>query len=347
MRLVDNPPNPYVSRRDEWLGPLPPAHLEVIEEQARSIITRNDSPDVGARWTVNPYRGCGHACTYCYARRTHEYLGWGAGTDFETRLTVKINAPYLIRKELAAPSWRKERVAFSGVTDCYQPIETRYRLTRRCLEACLEVGNPVCVVTKSYLVVRDSGLLAELAGTCGANVCISIPFTDLRSGCALEPGAPPPAQRFEAIRNLSAAGVPVGVLVAPVIPGLTDWQIPEILRRAAEAGARFAGHQALRLPGNVAGVFLKRLREAMPAAATRIESRLRGIRGGRLNDPRFGERMRGRGPYWESVEQLFEAACRRYGLKGPPCNLGGSCEAPGRVGANRRGVQLRFGFGED
>lgn len=347
MRLVDNPPNPYVSRRHEWIDPPPPAHLEVVEETARSIITRNDSPDVGARWTVNPYRGCTHACAYCYARRTHEYFGWGAGTDFETRLHVKVNAPNLIRKELSSPSWRNERIAFSGVTDCYQPIEVRYRLTRRCLEACLEARNPACVVTKSYLVVRDADLLAEMAGTCGANVCVSIPFADLQSCVVLEPGAPPPPKRFDAIRELTSAGVPVGVLVAPVIPGLTDCQIPEILGRAAEAGARFASHQALRLPGNVAPVFLKRLREAMPAAAARIESRLRGIRGGRLNDSRFGERMRGRGPYWESVEQLFEAACRRYGLRRPPCNLGGSCEAHGCTETRRRGTQLRFGFADD
>jgi len=306
VKLVENPPNPYESAHREWLEPPPEVRLEVYEEQARSILAENDSPDIPFRWSCNPYRGCQHACAYCYARATHEYLGFGAGTDFETRLVVKVNAPELLAKALSRRNLAGEYINFSGVTDCYQPLEAVYRLTGRCLEVCLAKRNPVGVVTKSYLIVRDAEVLAELNRVAGAQVYVSIPMADRTISKAMEPQAPTPERRFEAIRRLADAGVPVGVMVAPVIPGLTDRDIPVILQRAREAGATRASCMPLRLAGNVREVFQTRLRREMPLRAERVLQRLRDIRHGQLNDSRFGWRMRGDGPYWESVIRLFD-----------------------------------------
>jgi DNA repair photolyase len=236
-RPVSNPPNPWDSLHAEWLGEPPAAELQVFEEEARSIIAENDSPDVGFRFSVNPYRGCFHACAYCYARPTHQYLGWGAGTDFDRKIVAKTNAPELLRRELARRSWRGDTLVFSGVTDCYQPLEAVYGLTRRCLETCLEFRNPVGVVTKGALVRRDADLLGALAREADATVYVSIPFADAETARAVEPNVAAPDQRLEAIAALSAAGVPTGVAVAPVIPGLTDSDIPRILARARAAGA--------------------------------------------------------------------------------------------------------------
>lgn len=315
MRRVENPRNPYDRYSVEILGEPPPMRVEVYEEHARSILSENDSPDLAFRWSLNPYRGCQHACAYCYARPTHEYLGLGAGSDFDSRIFVKINAPELLRAALARPRWSRECIAFSGVTDCYQPQEAVYELTRRCLEVCLAAGNPVTIVTKSFLVTRDLDVLGELARRSLVNVCISIGFADEQAARALEPGAPRPARRFEAIRRLRDAGVPVGVLVAPLIPGFSDREVAHVLRRAAECGARSAGYTALRLPGNVREVFLARLERALgPSAAARVRDRIRDIRGGRMNESRFGCRMRGEGPYWEAIRSLFHATAARLGL---------------------------------
>lgn len=326
MRPVANPPNPFVAEYREWLEAPPDAELHVYEEHARSILNENDSPDLPFRWSLNVYRGCQHACAYCYARPTHEYLGLGAGTDFDTRITVKVNAPELLRKALAAPRWKHEPIAMSGVTDCYQPLEAVYQLTRRCLEVCLEFANPVGIVTKSYLVVRDAALLAELAQRAKTRVYFSIAFADDARARLIEPGAPPPSRRFEALRRLHAAGVPVGVIVAPLIPGLNDREIPAVLQRAAECGARSAAYTALRLPGSVGSVFLTRLGAALPDAAKRVESRIRDMRGGELTDPRFGQRMTGRGAYWQSIERLFATSAARFGLAGRDAG----CDAPKR-----------------
>lgn len=316
LRRVDNPPNPYVAAHREWLDEPPPAiELEVYEEHAASILSENDSPDIPFRWSLNPYRGCQHGCAYCYARPTHEYLGFGAGSDFDSRICVKLNAPELLRRALAKRSWRGEELAFSGVTDCYQPLEAVYRLTQACLGVCLEMRNPVSIVTKSYLVLRDVELLRELDRAAGVSVYASIAFADDKLARAIEHGAPPPHRRFEALRRLRAAGLKVGVLVAPVIPGLNDAEIPGVLRRAADAGATSAACMPLRLPGNVAEVFLSRLREALPKRAARVEARVREMRGGALNDPRFGCRMQGKGEYWASVERLFRVEARRCGLR--------------------------------
>jgi len=344
LRPVDNPPTPYASQHAEWLEPPPDAKIEVFEEVGGSILSRNDSPDLPYTWSINPYRGCQHACTYCYARCTHEYLGFGAGTDFDTKLIVKRNAPELLRKAFRRSRWAGESVHFSGATDCYQPLEATYELTRQCLQVCLDFGNPVFVVTKSFLVARDVELLSNLNKKAGARVQISIPFADPKACRLIEPQAPPPARRFEAIRQLRAGGVPVGVLVSPIIPGLTDRDVPRILEQAAKAGAQWTGYTALRLPGSVADVFTRRLRESMPLRAERVIRRLRDIRGGQLNNPQFGERMRGRGPYWESIKSLFKLAERRYGFDTEQ-NSDDQCgtDVPVAQKGDRRGIDVTVG----
>lgn len=314
MKRVSNPPNPWSDGNVEWFGEPPEAELTVFEERARSILTENDSPDIPFRYSVNPYRGCFHGCAYCYARRTHEYLDFGAGTDFERRIVVKTNAAELLRERVYDPDWEREPITFSGVTDCYQPLEQSYEVTRECLEVCRDIGNPVCIVTKGALVRRDADLLGEMAESVPVRVYVSIPFADDEVGRALEPHATLVDQRFEALERLSAAGVPVGVAVAPIIPGLNDEAIPEILQRAADAGAQFAFHVLLRLPGPVEEVFVERLREAFPDRADRVLNALREMKGGELNRTEFGDRMVGDGPRWEIIESLFETHCRRLGI---------------------------------
>jgi len=314
-RPVANPPNPWLTAQLEYLDDIPEARLEVHEEDARTIVNRNDSPDLPFRWSVNPYRGCYHACAYCYARPTHEYLEWGAGTDFERKIVVKRNAPALLRAALDARGWRGEVLAFSGVTDCYQPLEAAYRLTRGCLEVCRDYRNPVGVITKGALVARDAELLAELSVTTGATVTLSIPFADDEGGRALEPGASTIGRRFAALERLSAAGVRTGVAVAPVIPGLNDSQIPAILARARACGAEHAFMTMLRLPGSVLPVFTERLTAAAPLRARAVLSAIRDVRGGALNRGDFGARMTGAGPRWQMIEQLFATHARRLGLR--------------------------------
>lgn len=313
-RPVRNPPNPWSTTHVEWLGEPPPARLEVYEEHARSVLTENDSPDVPFRWSVNPYRGCIHACAYCYARPTHQYLGFGAGTDFDRKIVVKVNAPEVLRREMLRPAWQGETVTFSGNTDCYQPLEASYQLTRRCLEVCREFSNPVVVITKGMLVRRDIPILAEIARRADVTVYISIPFADDAVGRQVEPYASSISQRFETIRALSEAGIAVGVAVAPVIPGLNENAIPEILRRARQAGARTAFLSLLRLPREVLPVFEERMEEAFPTRVRRIQNGLKDVRQGKLNDSTFGRRMVGQGPRWEAIRRLFELQCQRLGL---------------------------------
>lgn len=316
MATVDNPPNPFARTICEPVGPPPVAVRTVREESALTILTRNNSPDIPYRWSVNPYRGCAHGCAYCYARRTHEYLDHGAGTDFERQLHVKLNAPELLAAALSRPRWAGEQIAFSGVTDCYQPLEAEYRLTRRCLEVCRAQRNPVGIVTKSTLVLRDVDLLQDLARLGSGPVYFSICFADDDTARKVEPSAPPPSARWTALKRLREAGIPAGLLISPVIPGLNDRDIPKLLGRAAECGATRAWYSPVRLPGSVAAVFLTRLRRVLPEAAKRVEDRIRDVHGGRLNDPRFGHRMQGHGPYWESVQRLFETVATRLGLAG-------------------------------
>ncbi len=318
LKPVLNPPNPYESREVEWLGPPPVARVEIFEEEARSVVSENDSPDVDFRYSVNPYRGCLHACAYCYARPGHERLGFGAGTDFETRIVVKTNVAEVLRRELLSPTWPGELIAFSGDTDCYQAIEASYRLTRRCLEVCAEFRQPVGSVTKSPLVRRDLDLPTELAKSGAVEVAISVAFVDRALQEKVEPGAPPPRARFEALAALAAAGIPTSVLVAPIIPGLNDREIPAVLEAAKAAGASGAGRILLRLPGSGEAVFLERMATAFPERRARIENRIRDVRGGGLSDPRFHHRHVGRGAYWEAIEALFELHCTRLGLARRP-----------------------------
>jgi DNA repair photolyase len=263
---------------------------------------------------VNPYRGCEHACVYCYARPTHEYLGLSAGLDFETRILVKRGAPTLLRRELSSPRWRPRAVALSGVTDAYQPAERGLRITRGCLEVLAEFRNPACIVTKSFLVTRDVDLLQELARHRAARVAVSVTTLDSELQRRMEPRAAPPRRRLAAIEALAAAGVPVGVLVAPVIPGLTDHEAPAILQAAADAGAGFAGRVVLRLPHGVKELFDSWLERTHPERRSKVMKRIRAIRGGRLYETRWRVRQRGEGFYADQMEALFELARRRAGL---------------------------------
>lgn len=285
------------------------------------VLTRNDSPDIGFTVSLNPYRGCEHGCAYCYARPTHHFLGYSAGLDFERILFAKVNAPRLLAEELSSPGWEPQVVAMSGVTDPYQPLERDLRITRECLRVFAEFRNPVGIVTKSRLVVRDLDLLGELAGHGAAWVHVSVTTLDAALAAVLEPRAPTPAARLEAIRELARGGVPVGVMVAPVIPGLNDHEIAGILEAAAEAGARRAGFVLLRLPYDVADLFREWVRRHRPGLEDRIFERVRDTRGGRLNVSAWGERMRGSGPYAEQLGALFRVTVKRLGLDAPVAPL--------------------------
>ncbi len=286
-----------------------------LKDPARGVLTRNRSPDVGFDWSLNPYRGCEHGCTYCYARPTHEYLGFSAGLDFESRILVKEDAPELLRAGIAHPRWQPVPLVLSGVTDPYQPVERKLGIVRRCLEVLEEAGHPVALITKSRLVLRDAELLASLARRSAAHVTVSITTLDRRLQRALEPRASPPEHRLDAIRGLAEAGVPVAVNVAPVIPGLTEHEIPEILEAAAGAGASAAGMVLLRLPFGVKELFQDWLREHVPERADRVLARIRDARGGKLNDSTYGARMKGTGPHAEQIGALFRVASRRAGLE--------------------------------
>jgi DNA repair photolyase len=314
MRYVENPPNPWLTHSVEWIGEPPAAKIEVFEEtETRSIISRNDSPDVAFDYSINCYRGCIHGCTYCFSRPTHEYLGYGAGTDFERKIVVKMRAPELLRHELMRPSWKGDEIVFSFTSDPYIPLESNYKLTRRCLEVCAEFRNPVGIVTKSALIRRDVDVLQRLAADASVTVFFSIPFADYDIARAVEPFAPSPNARFEAMKTLADSGIDVGIGIAPTIPGLTT-DIPGLLQRAKDCGASRAFINMLRLPGSIAPYFQQRLREKLPTKADRILNRIRDARGGKLNSSLFGERMRGKGQYWDAQEKLFEVYCRRLGF---------------------------------
>ena len=309
-----NPPNPYLTQHREWLGEPPVVELEVYEDHSKSVLSENDSPDVGFRWSVNPYRGCFHACSYCYARPTHEYFGLGAGTDFERKIFVKRDAPRLLEQAFRKPSWRGDRVAFSGVTDCYQPLEAAWKLTRGCLEVCLAFRNPVSIITKSLLIRRDIDLLAALQREARASVAMSIAFLDEAIARVIEPGAPTIRKRFETMRLLTDAGIPVAIGVAPIIPGLNDSDIPGLLKEAKRCGATSAFHQLLRLPGSVKAVFFHRLEEQLPLRAAKIEHRIRECRDGAISDARFGSRHHGTGTYWDMIERQWDLWTERLGF---------------------------------
>jgi len=314
-RQVANPPNPWSSSAVEYLDEIPRAQIEVYEDHTKEIVARNDSPDVGFDYSVNPYRGCMHACAYCYARPGHEYLSMGAGTDFETKIAVKTRAPALLRAAFERPSWRGDLLAFSGVTDCYQPLEASYRLTRGCLEVCAEYQQPVGIVTKAALIERDLDLLQELHRVARVQVSVSIPFWDPAVARAIEPYVATPQRRIRTIETLARAGIPVGVNVAPIIPGLGDEAIAHVLGAARDAGATSAAYILLRLPGSVKAVFEERLRATLPLRAERVLHRIRETRGGELNDSRWGHRQRGQGLYAGAIASLFETTARKLGLR--------------------------------
>jgi DNA repair photolyase len=315
MRYVNNPPNPYLSVQHEWIGEPPEARLEVFEETAtRSIITSNNSPDIPFEYSVNCYRGCPHACTYCFSRPTHEYLGFGAGTDFERKIVAKVRAPELLREELMKKKWKGDVLVFSFTSDPYIPLEANYQLTHKCLEVCLEFRNPVSIITKSALVRRDLELIKRISEVADVMIHFTIPFLDHDVNRALEPFAPFPEHRFAAMKAFADAGIEVGLGIAPVIPGLNEHEIPRLLERARDAGAKSAFINLLRLPGSVKPYFLERLEQTMPLRAKKIINRIKEVKGGVLNKSEFHERMRGEGPYWEMVKKTFEIHTRRLGL---------------------------------
>lgn len=308
---IANPPNPWASTSVDYLGDAPLAKVEIFEDHTREIVAKNNSPDLGFRFSVNPYRGCNHGCAYCFARPSHEYLSFGAGTDFDTKIMAKLKAPQLLRDAFERPSWRGERLMFSGVTDCYQPIEASLKLTRGCLEVCAEYRNPISMVTKGALVERDLDLLLKLTHEASASIAISIPIWDPVMARAIEPGAPTPQRRMQAVRRLAEAGIDVGVMVAPIIPGVSDEGMALVLEAAKDAGARFAGYVLLRLPSTVKDVFTERIKAALPLRAEKILHRVRETRNGALYDSRYFVRGTGEGPYAEMIAKAFEVTTKR------------------------------------
>jgi DNA repair photolyase len=294
---------------------LPPLKTHVTEERARGIITRNHSPDIPFTQSINPYQGCEHGCVYCYARPSHAYYNLSPGIDFETRLFAKVNAAELLREELSRPGYRCEVIALGANTDPYQPIERHYGITRGILEVCAAFNQPVGIVTKNALVERDIDILAALARKNLVNVFISCNNLDHDLARRLEPRCSAPQRRLEAMKRLSAAGIPVGVMVAPVIPFLTDHQIEAVLEAARAHGALRAGYTLMRLPWELKVLFRDWLNMHYPLKAQHVMSRLHAMRGGRDNDPRFGTRMRGTGEFAELLARRFEIAARRLGFE--------------------------------
>jgi DNA repair photolyase len=298
----------------DYLGSSRKVPTEYYRDESNSIVSENNSPDVGFRYSINPYRGCAHGCAYCYARPTHEYLGMNAGLDFESKIMVKEDAASLFRKWLSRKQWKPELIAFSGVTDCYQPAERQFKLTRSCLEVACEARQPIGIITKNALVTRDLDLIIEMAKFNAIRVSISVTTLDMDLARKMEPRTSTPRARLSAIQQLSNAGVPVNVMVAPIIPGLNDVEIASILKAAAEAGAQSAGSVLLRLPLSVRPVFLDWLERNLPSQKEKIEARIRSIRDGKLNDSTFKSRMKGSGPMAEQIKQSFNVFKKKFGL---------------------------------
>lgn len=290
---------------------------EYYLDSSRTIIAKNDSPDVGFTHSINPYRGCSHGCVYCYARPTHEWLGLSAGLDFESKIFVKPEAPKLLREALSAPQYEPDTLSISGVTDCYQPAEKHFRITRGCLEVLAECRHPVGMITKNHLITRDIDLLAELAKLNAAVAMISITTLDAEVARRMEPRTSSPRRRLDAVAALAQAAIPVGIMIAPVVPGLTDHEMPAIMKAAAEAGAKTVGYVPLRLPFGVKDLFADWLERHFPDRKDKVLNRIRELRGGKLNDSNFTTRMRGFGPWAEQFKTMFDLARRRSGLDQP------------------------------
>ncbi|MBI3602377.1 MAG: PA0069 family radical SAM protein [Candidatus Omnitrophica bacterium] len=314
-----NPANRFEKisfERDEEISDeeYPAPKTEFYKDTAKSIISYNDSPDVGFETSLNPYRGCEHGCVYCYARPTHEYFGLSSGVDFESKIFVKTDAAELLKKELASPKWKPQVIVMSGVTDCYQPFERKFEITRQCLEVLLDFRNPVGIITKNKLVTRDMDIFKQMAQYDGACVTVSVTTLDPVLARAMEPRASTPQNRLDAIETLAKAGVPVTVNVAPIVPGLTDHEIPSIIKKATQAGASGAGYVILRLPYAVKDLFERWLTEYFPDRKEKVLNRIKELRGGVLYDSGFGKRMKGQGLFAEHIADLFDLACRREGL---------------------------------
>ncbi len=319
--VAANPASRFEARTSTWDPDFDPAQdpnprTVYLDDDTRSILSKNDSEDIPFAFGINPYRGCEHGCSYCYARTYHEHLGMSAGLDFETRIMVKRRAPQLLREALSARSWTPQPIGMSGATDCYQPVERKLQLTRGCLEVLAEFANPLQLITKNALVVRDVDLLARLAGDGCISAAISLTTLKPELSRAMEPRASDPAARLEAVRRLRAAGVPVGVMLAPLIPGLTDEEIPALLAAAAQVGASFASFQVLRLPLGVADLFASWLREHHPGRADVVLGRVASLHGGASNAAP-GKRNAGEGPWAQQIAQLFAVHARRHGLDRP------------------------------
>ena len=293
---------------------LPVVQTEFLPDHSKSILSKNDSPDLGFTYSINVYRGCEHGCTYCYARPTHEYLGFNSGIDFETKIMVKHDAPDLLRKAFDARSWQPQVITMSGNTDCYQPAERQFEITRRLLEVFLEYRNPVAIITKNALVMRDLDLLSELAKLNLVVVFHSITTLDRELARKLEPRTAAPERRLLSIERLSGAGVPCGVMIGPVIPGLNDDEILPIQKAASERGAISVGYNMLRLPYAVKPIFLEWLDREVPLEAKKVRARIEMVRSGNMSDARFGSRMRGEGAYADYVNRVFKIGKKRYGL---------------------------------
>jgi DNA repair photolyase len=283
-------------------------------DNTKTILAKNDSPDLGFDYSINPYRGCEHGCIYCYARPTHEYLGFSAGLDFETKIMVKKDAPLLLEKEFKKKSWIPQPIMFSGNTDCYQPIERKFEITRKCIEVFKKFNHPVGLITKNALILRDIDLLAEMAKENLATAVISITTLKRDLSRKLEPRTSVPSERFNAVERLAEAGINVGVNVAPIIPGLNDEEIPAILKEASERGAKFAGHTIVRLPYSVKELFTDWLERNYPEKASKIINRIHEVRNGNLNDANWGTRLSGKGETAEATHKLFKMSCDKYGL---------------------------------
>lgn len=305
-RLVSNPPNPWRSSEVEYLDDIPQIQRQVFEDTTRSILSKNDEAAVGFIYGLNPYRGCEHACAYCEARRRHELLGFGAGTDFDAKIVIKPDAARLLRETFDKPSWAGDVIVMSGATDCYQPLEASYRLTRQCLEVCADYANPVAIVTKGALIERDLDVLARLRDHARVTVTISVPIWDAEVARLLEPGVPTPARRIRTIERLAAAGIDVGVAIAPMILGIGEEGLATLVEAAAAAGARRATLGFLRLPRPVDTVFAERLAAALPQRAARIL--------GHVGDASLAA----------MIERVYLATCRRVGL---PCAPAGDDRA--------------------
>lgn len=334
---ISNPPSPWSSTEVEWDIEPPPAPLEIFYEDAKSMLSKNTSPDLGFSYSVNPYRGCYHGCAYCYARRSHQYWGFGAGTDFDRKLIVKRNAAEVLNRELSKKSWKKDVIVFSGNTDCYQPIEAHYRLTRQCLEVARQHRTPVAIITKSSVILRDAQFLADMSNDVKVSVVLSMAFDNDDDRKKIEPFASPIEKRLKAMTVLSDLGIRVGVSLAPIIPGLNDHAAPRILEMAKAHGASYAFATPVRLPGEVLPVFQERIEAAIPLRSKKIMNAIFAMRGnGRFNNADFGERMNGTGERWDASFRLFVQAAKRLGMWTEP-------ESPAYWQGESEALESQFG----